>query len=166
MYYYFQRWYDASTGRFLSPDPLPGRLSDPQTQNAYSYVRNIPTTLTDPTGLADCYGPSAYCEGPGGQAMDQAQRDPNAICTDDPRACELCADNPGLFSCSYSDPNTGGSSTGGSGMGDSGGGVLGDTGTSGYSAPPKPTHSRGYNDPDHRSQLRAFGRSIRTEHER
>ncbi len=85
--------------------------------------------------------------------MDQAQRDPNAICTDDPRACELCADNPGLFSCSYSDPNTGGSSTGGSstggsstggsstggsGMGDSGGGVPGDTGTSGYSAPPNP----------------------------
>ena len=44
--------YNASTmGRFMSPDPLGGKLADPQTLNKYSYVRNNPVTLTDPTGL-------------------------------------------------------------------------------------------------------------------
>jgi RHS repeat-associated protein len=44
--------YDASTmGRFMTPDPLGGHLEDPQTLNKYAYVRNNPTTLTDPTGL-------------------------------------------------------------------------------------------------------------------
>ena len=40
----------------MSPDPLGGRLIDPQTLNKYSYVRNNPVTLTDPTGLytVDC----------------------------------------------------------------------------------------------------------------
>ena len=33
------------------PDPLGGKLTDPQTLNKYSYVRNNPITLTDPTGL-------------------------------------------------------------------------------------------------------------------
>jgi RHS repeat-associated protein len=40
------------TGRWLSPDPLGGHLEDPQTLNKYAYVRNNPTTSTDPTGLA------------------------------------------------------------------------------------------------------------------
>ena len=136
LYYYFQRWYDSSTGRFISQDPLPGRLSDPQSQNAYVYVQNIPTTAVDPTGMVQCEEPSAYCEGPGGGAMDAAQRDPNAICTDNPHACELCGDNPGLYRCSYSDPNTGGSGTGRPTTGDAGGAPSGDTGTSGYSPPP------------------------------
>ncbi len=138
LYYYFQRWYDSSTGRFVSEDPLPGRLSDPQSQNAYVYVQNLPTTAVDPTGMVQCEGSSAYCEGPGGRAWDQAQRDPNAICTDDPHACELCGDNPGLFSCNYSDPNTLGSSSGESGMGDPGSASSGGTGTPQYSAPPNP----------------------------
>lgn len=44
--------YDSSQyGRFMSPDPLGGKLADPQTLNKYSYVRNNPVTLTDPTGL-------------------------------------------------------------------------------------------------------------------
>jgi len=36
------RFYSAFTGRFLSPDPLVGEPGDPQTINAYSYVRNRP----------------------------------------------------------------------------------------------------------------------------
>lgn len=49
---YFGARYDSSTmGRFMTPDPLGGHLEDPQTLNKYSYVRNNPTTLTDPTGL-------------------------------------------------------------------------------------------------------------------
>jgi hypothetical protein len=35
----------------MSPDPLGGKLVDPQTLNKYSYVRNNPLNLTDPTGL-------------------------------------------------------------------------------------------------------------------
>ena len=41
-------------GRFMSPDPLqatPQRLLDPQEWNLYSYGRNNPLSLTDPTGL-------------------------------------------------------------------------------------------------------------------
>ncbi len=49
-YYDYQRWYDPSTGRFISQDPLPGRLSLPQSQNPYVYVVNQPTRLTDPSG--------------------------------------------------------------------------------------------------------------------
>ena len=43
-------------GRWMSPDPggvNVVKLDDPQTWNMYAYVRNNPTTLTDPTGLTD-----------------------------------------------------------------------------------------------------------------
>jgi RHS repeat-associated protein len=47
--------YDSSQyGRFMSPDPLGGSLTDPQTLNKYGYVRNNPLNLTDPTGLYIC----------------------------------------------------------------------------------------------------------------
>ncbi len=45
------RYDSSSMGRFMSPDPLGGHQEDPQTLNKYAYVRNNPTTLTDPTGL-------------------------------------------------------------------------------------------------------------------
>ena len=41
-------------GRWLTPDPSGEKavkLEDPQTWNMYAYVRNNPTTLTDPSGL-------------------------------------------------------------------------------------------------------------------
>jgi len=41
----------SSMGRFMAPDPMGGHLEDPQTLNRYSYVRNNPLNLTDPTGL-------------------------------------------------------------------------------------------------------------------
>jgi RHS repeat-associated protein len=47
------RFYAPSLGRWHSPDPLGGHLEDPQTLNKYAYVRNNPTSLTDPTGLCD-----------------------------------------------------------------------------------------------------------------
>jgi RHS repeat-associated protein len=47
--------YDSSAmGRFTSPDPIfmeLHRLADPQSLNLYSYVRNNPLNLTDPTGM-------------------------------------------------------------------------------------------------------------------
>lgn len=51
----FGKRYDASSlGRFMTADPLyleRRRLVDPQQLNLYSYVRNNPLNLTDPTGL-------------------------------------------------------------------------------------------------------------------
>ena len=52
--YFGARYYGSSMGRFLSPDPLfisPERLTDPQSLNLYSYVRNNPLGLTDDSGL-------------------------------------------------------------------------------------------------------------------
>jgi RHS repeat-associated protein len=48
------------TGRWLSPDPgglKVVNLEDPQTWNMYVYVRNNPTTLSDPTGLQSASAP-------------------------------------------------------------------------------------------------------------
>jgi RHS repeat-associated protein len=61
------RYYGSSLGRLMSPDPLAGHVSDPQTLNRYAYVRNNPLNLTDPTGLdfnLTCSGAdTATCHG-------------------------------------------------------------------------------------------------------
>jgi RHS repeat-associated protein len=44
------RYYESGFGRFLSPDPLPGDLSSPQSLNRYTYVMNNPVTNLDPHG--------------------------------------------------------------------------------------------------------------------
>ncbi len=49
--YFEARYAGSNFSRFLSPDPLGGHQLDPQTLNRYSYVRNNPLNLTDPTGL-------------------------------------------------------------------------------------------------------------------
>jgi RHS repeat-associated protein len=50
-----KRWQVPPLGRWLTPDPV-GKgavhLDDPQTWNAYGYVRNNPTALTDPEGTS------------------------------------------------------------------------------------------------------------------
>ena len=48
------RYNSSQYGRFMSPDPLGGKLVDPQTLNKYSYTRNNPINLVDPTGLYTC----------------------------------------------------------------------------------------------------------------
>lgn len=45
------RYYDPDLGRFLSIDPHPGYLTDPQSLNPYLYCHNDPVNLSDPTGL-------------------------------------------------------------------------------------------------------------------
>jgi RHS repeat-associated protein len=55
------REYDASTGQFLSVDPL--LMPDQhQSLNGYSYANNNPTTLSDPSGLGVCM-PEVGCGG-------------------------------------------------------------------------------------------------------
>ncbi|MBI3021625.1 MAG: hypothetical protein HYY59_06495 [Candidatus Omnitrophica bacterium] len=44
------RAYDPALGRFIQPDPFVQAPADPQTLNRYSYVRNNPVNLVDPSG--------------------------------------------------------------------------------------------------------------------
>jgi RHS repeat-associated protein len=47
------RDYPSSLGRWTSPDPLGGDITNPQSLNRYAYVLNNPTSLSDPTGLQE-----------------------------------------------------------------------------------------------------------------
>jgi len=51
--FFTARYYGSAVGRFTSPDPmnLGADLLDPQSWNAYPYVRNNPLALVDPLGL-------------------------------------------------------------------------------------------------------------------
>jgi len=69
---YFGARYDSSSmGRFLSPDPLGGDLTNPQSLNRYSYVLNNPLTNTDPTGLYTCTD-SKDCSSKKDQALEKS----------------------------------------------------------------------------------------------
>jgi RHS repeat-associated protein len=48
--YMHARYEMGAMGRFLSVDPVLGTAVTPQSWNRYSYVRNAPITLTDPSG--------------------------------------------------------------------------------------------------------------------
>jgi RHS repeat-associated protein len=48
--YAMARYYDSTVGRFGSADPRGGGIADPQSLNRYTYVRNDPIDLTDPSG--------------------------------------------------------------------------------------------------------------------
>lgn len=48
--YAMARYYDSTAARFCSVDPLGGQLGDPQTWNRYTYSRNDPVNLVDPSG--------------------------------------------------------------------------------------------------------------------
>ena len=54
-YYLRERYYDASRGRFFTPDPFPGFRFDPQTQHRYLYVGGDPVNHTDPSGLTETF---------------------------------------------------------------------------------------------------------------
>lgn len=82
----------SPTGRWMSPDPGGVKvvhLDDPQTWNMYAYVRNNPTTLTDPSGLASpppSQSPSACVEsyGPGPCSQPPEQATQTGANTEDP----------------------------------------------------------------------------------
>ena len=65
----------ATMGRWLSPDPLGGDITNPQSLNRYAYVLDNPTTLIDPLGLDNCIqgkgaGRSVSCQNGGNDGQD------------------------------------------------------------------------------------------------
>ncbi|WP_428309894.1 FG-GAP-like repeat-containing protein [Hydrocarboniphaga sp.] len=60
------RVYDPSLGRMISADPTTPNVFDPQSHNRYSYVRNNPLSLVDPTGFSDEDIETVYVDGGGG----------------------------------------------------------------------------------------------------
>jgi RHS repeat-associated protein len=54
LYYYSARYYDATIGRFISPDTVVQSPADPQCFNRYSYCLNNPLRYVDPTGQIVC----------------------------------------------------------------------------------------------------------------
>jgi RHS repeat-associated protein len=69
----------SPSGRWLSPDPGGLKyvhLDDPQTWNMYAYVRDNPTTVTDPTGLGDPPPNGAPASAPG-DGCDKPSNDCN-----------------------------------------------------------------------------------------
>ncbi len=57
------RTYASDQGRWLSPDPLTGDITNPQSLNRYAYVLNSPTNLIDPLGLqcSDVVNGTIHC---------------------------------------------------------------------------------------------------------
>jgi len=50
IYYYGARYYDPLLSQFITPDKIIQNSYDPQTLNRFSYCRNNPLRLVDPTG--------------------------------------------------------------------------------------------------------------------
>jgi RHS repeat-associated protein len=75
--YYRARYYDQSSGRFTSEDPL--RFGGGQ--NFYRYVYNIPVGLTDPMGLSagDVQAIQAGCHDSVDQMIAAGQRLPSGL---------------------------------------------------------------------------------------
>ena len=60
LYYYGARYYDPALGRFLTRDPKPGELANPQSLNRYVYCLNNPLRYQDIWGLS-ASGDSGDC---------------------------------------------------------------------------------------------------------
>ena len=52
--YFGARYFGSSMGRMMSPDPIGGDMTNPQSLNKYAYALNNPLRFTDPTGLYVC----------------------------------------------------------------------------------------------------------------
>ena len=70
LYYFRARYVDASTGRFLSEDPL----SFDGGNNFYTYTRNGPINFNDPLGLAPEPAGCTDCNGKPTQGLDAGKK--------------------------------------------------------------------------------------------
>jgi RHS repeat-associated protein len=127
------RYNNSRTGRFNSPDPVAGSISDPQSLNRYSYVRNLPVMLTDPAGLTpQCNTVKNDETQPdrdtgGGPAVTESDSD---LGESDPGAPQQ---GPGCGSIPPWYYTIGGGGDGGGGAGGFGPGGIGSSPGSGYS---------------------------------
>ncbi|MGH9655853.1 MAG: RHS repeat domain-containing protein [Bryobacteraceae bacterium] len=84
MDYFSARYYGSNDARFLTPDPLGGKLVNPQTLNKYVYVADNPLSYTDPTGLYLC-ADSKNCSSKQDKSLAKAiandlkSKDPNVV---------------------------------------------------------------------------------------
>jgi RHS repeat-associated protein len=124
---YAQARYNVSRlARFSSPDPIAGNTSDPQSLNRYSYVRNMPMILSDPSGLFSCITAHKDSDQDTGAAEESNSGGPSHYAADsDPwnpepqRNCQL-PPNAGWLILDGQDIS--GYSAGGGGMGYAAGG--------------------------------------------
>nr|WP_275690422.1 RHS repeat-associated core domain-containing protein [Luteibacter yeojuensis] len=84
IYFYRARYYSAAMGRFISEDPMRFEGDGP---NFYSYVGNVPTMLSDPTGL---------CPGGGDWWPFAKKREPTGEINPQPPKCPLPMPNEPL----------------------------------------------------------------------
>jgi RHS repeat-associated protein len=63
LYNYNARYYDPAIGKFISADIIVPNPASPQSFNRYSYTRNNPVNLTDPTGHRECDIVTGDCSG-------------------------------------------------------------------------------------------------------
>lgn len=74
--YFGARYMSGPEGRFISPDPVAGRLANPQSLNRYTYALNNPLKYVDPTGMVVEWADSeAKCKKGETECRTKAQRD-------------------------------------------------------------------------------------------
>ncbi len=81
LYYYGARYYNPALGRFISPDSVVARPENPQNLDRYSYVRNNPVKLVDPSGYYDTDvngDPDPNGAQPGESGLSVSDADPNS----------------------------------------------------------------------------------------
>lgn len=76
LYQMRKRYYDPQTARFLSRDPLPPDLDEPQTLNPYQYAVNDPLTFIDPEGTKRKKKRGSSHSGPGGPHSRDSEGSP------------------------------------------------------------------------------------------
>ena len=118
------RTYDDLAGRWTSPDPLAGDITNPQSLNWYAYVLNNPTSNVDPLGLdgcdpefdTDCDSGDVQCSITDAQC-DPGACDPDVACGAIPSGGEGGAIPPVVGSGGFPPPGLGGIGICGGGMG-------------------------------------------------
>ncbi len=78
------RFYDPTTGTFLSPDPVDGSPGTPDEANPYDYVGNDPLNFVDPLGLCRTtdvvFGPYQSEDPNGGLSKEECLVHPEVDC--------------------------------------------------------------------------------------
>jgi RHS repeat-associated protein len=93
--YAINRQYQNANGKFLQPDPVQGRMVEPQSLNRYSYTNNDPINLIDPLGLDELCSES---DGKGGYVIVPCPKDSPPVDPNQPpvRLYGWASSNPDL----------------------------------------------------------------------